>query len=64
MVRVDLVPGQHVEGAVVGATQEDAPARIVPANQYRDGQGRDVARHDILGNSYKGQLKLTGQIVP
>ena len=30
------MPGQHVEGAVVGATQEDAPAGIVPANRYRE----------------------------
>ena len=65
VVRVDLVPGQHVEGAVVGATQEDAPARIVPANRYRegDGQGREVARHNTLGIFYKGQLKKSGQFI-
>ena len=29
MIGVDLVPGQDVKGAVVGATQEDTAAGIV-----------------------------------
>jgi len=36
VVGVDLVFGQHVEGAVVGSALENAPSGIVPSRRKRD----------------------------